>query len=141
MKKILDIRVLHAVSALAVLGVILIASLANIEQNKVFLELPLGYEIEIGKCYYRDHFDVECPSCGLTRSFISIENFKLSDAISYNRIGIFIYFLFVLLLIFNIMGMLKAKRTILFGKIVAVYGIIVCILLMISWLIKIFMNI
>ncbi|MFO0941652.1 MAG: DUF2752 domain-containing protein [Pirellulales bacterium] len=40
-------------------------------------------------------FGVNCPGCGLTRSFVAISDGRVSDAWQLNPVGIFIY-LFVL---------------------------------------------
>ena len=39
---------------------------------------------------------IDCPTCGLTRSFISISHFQLERAYYFNRIGLLIYIIVVL---------------------------------------------
>lgn len=137
-KKILTFRTIHLLSALMILGVFIVSAIAYIQNDAAFLNI-FGLH-EIGRCYYRENFGLMCPSCGLTRSFISIENLNFADAIKYNRIGVFIYILFVLTFIFNILGFLKHKKTLIFGKVVAYYGFFACVGLILSWVLKTFLG-
>lgn len=136
LKKWLNYKTFHILSLIAILCVMLIASLAYIDHETAYIEAFNNKPIMIGKCWYRDNFGIECPSCGLTRSFISIENFNLKQAFSYNRIGFFVYLLMIFILILNIMGIKEAKLTSKFGKFVAIYGFSVCVALVINWVIE-----
>lgn len=134
-KKWLTYKNLHILSLIAILGVILVGSVAYIDHDTAYLQVFGDDPIPIGKCFYRDNFGIECPSCGLTRSFISIENMEFKQAFTYNRIGFLVYILMILVLILNIMGIKGLKATSWFGKIVAVYGFLICISLVINWVI------
>ncbi|PKM95438.1 MAG: hypothetical protein CVU84_05060 [Firmicutes bacterium HGW-Firmicutes-1] len=137
MKRWINIRTLHMLSLLAILGVLFIAAIAFVERDVAYISVFNWEKYEIGKCFYRTNFGFQCPSCGLTRSFISLENFNFTDALRYNRVGFLVYLLMVFTAIFNIMGLLKAKVTLKFGKFLAGYGFLVCILLVISWTLKV----
>lgn len=136
-RKFYDLRLLHLASILAVVSVFIIAAFAHIDHNKAFLQLG-GNEIEIGKCYYQSHFGISCPSCGLTRGFISLENLDLENAIHYNRMSPFVYLMFVFLIGFNILGILRVKKLAFWGKLLGAYAFIVCIAVVISWILRFF---
>jgi len=138
LRRLIDIRTLHLLSLLSILAILIVGAVAFVEKDVAYISVFNMENIEIGKCFYKSNFGLECPSCGLTRSFISIENFDFMEAIRYNRVGIFVYLLMIFLMIFNIMGLFKAKVTLKYGKFVAAYGFVVCILLIISWSIKMF---
>ncbi|MBC7958617.1 MAG: DUF2752 domain-containing protein [Vallitaleaceae bacterium] len=141
MKKLFTIRNVHIASTITIIGVFIVAATAYIHNDVAFIRLFGMEDFIIGGCFYRDHFGITCPSCGLTRSFIAIENFQFQNALSYNRVGIFIYFLFLLTFVFNIVSIFKMKRANFIGKIVAVYGVFICIVLVISWVLKYFFSI
>lgn len=137
MKSILNIRTVHILSLLAIIAVFIIAAIAHIENHKAYLDLP-GQTIEIGRCYYKTHFGITCPSCGLTRGFISIENLDFELAGKYNSMSLFVYFLFIFLGIFNILSLMKhcfAKKA---GKILGLYGFMICIAIVAVWLFSYF---
>ena len=48
-----------------------------------------------GFCLFKEIFGIDCPMCGLTRSFVSISHLHFADGWRFNRVGILIY-LFVL---------------------------------------------
>lgn len=141
LKRLLTYRNLHIVSVLAILGVFTIAAIAYIQKDVAFINFIGLNHYEIGKCFYREHFGITCPSCGLTRSFISIENFRFRDAFSFNRVGIMIYLLFIFVLVFNVFGICKAKITGYIGKCIAVYAVLICLVLVISWVLNFFFGI
>lgn len=140
-KKLCTFRNLHILGVLLILGVFAVAAIAYIQHGTAFIDLIVLEPRAIGKCFYRENFGISCPSCGLTRSFISIGKFNFSDAFGYNRIGPFIYLLFILALIFNVFGIFKSRYTRLMGKLVAVYGVAVCIILVISWVLDYFFGV
>lgn len=140
-KKLFTYRNLHIVSAVFILGVFTIAAIAYIQTNVAFIDILGLKHYEIGKCSYRENFGIVCPSCGLTRSFISIENFHFKEALLYNRVGILVYLLFLFILIFNIFGIFKVKRMRLMIKLLLGYGIFVCLTLLASWLSRFFFGI
>lgn len=51
------------------------------------------------RCIYKTYFGIECPSCGLTRSFSALLHFDISKSLSYNKFGwqIFLFLFFELL--------------------------------------------
>lgn len=68
----------------------------------LFFEAVLLYVVlnfNIG-CFFRNNFGIRCPGCGLTRAFLSIFKFDFVSAFKYNISSIF---LFIFLVIFNIL--------------------------------------
>jgi len=51
-------------------------------------------------CYVREHYGVECVTCGMSRSFYSIFEGKFTQALNYNYLVIPVILVFILL-IFN----------------------------------------
>lgn len=136
LNKWLNYKNFHILSLIGMLCILLVASFAYIEHDTTYIEVFNHKTIMVGKCWYKENLGIECPSCGLTRSFISIGDFNLKQAFSYNRIGFFVYLLMIFVLILNIMGIKEAKFTSKFGKFVAVYGFLVCVALVLNWIIE-----
>ena len=134
MTKLFTLKNVHILSLLAIVCLFIVASIAEVRDQKAFLDLP-GHTLEIGRCYYRTHFGFECPSCGLTRGFISIENLDFPMAVHFNRMSPFVYLMFVFLGIFNILSLAKKTYALLFGKFLAIYSVIVCIAIVLNWII------
>jgi len=134
MTKLFTLKNVHILSLLAIVSLFIVASIAEVRDQKAFLDLP-GHTLEIGRCYYRTHFGFECPSCGLTRGFISIENLDFPMAVHFNRMSPFVYLMFVFLGIFNILSLAKKTYALLFGKFLAIYSVIVCIAIVLNWII------
>jgi hypothetical protein len=140
-KNILTIRLLHIISIIAVVCVIFIGAFAYIDNDTAYINIFDIQTREIGRCVYRENFGIECPSCGLTRSFICIEDFNIGRSLDYNRVGILVYLIFFLLLIYNILSLFKAKYAWIFGRVLAIYSISVAVLLFGSWILKFFFGI
>lgn len=136
LKNLINTRTLHLLSLIGIIGVIMIAAFAFIEGDAAYIKLINGKTYELGKCFYREKFGIVCPSCGLTRSFIAIESFDFIKSVYYNKIGFLVYLLMIFTMIFNILGLLKIKAAVVLGKFIAIYGFIVCILLVLIWLYK-----
>ena len=100
----------------------------------VILYLFLNFNIG---CIFKKIFGFCCPSCGLTRAFISILNLNFIDAFKYNIISIP---LFIFIIIFNILLLYdiifdKNKSYKLMEKVFRYY-IIIIILLVITMIIN-----
>lgn len=52
-------------------------------------------------CYWRDHYGILCPACGLTRATISFMKLNLRDAFQYNAFYTSVLLPFILFLITN----------------------------------------
>ncbi len=63
----------------------------------ILVYLILKYDIN---CFFKKYFGIRCVSCGLTRAFLAIMEFKFLDAFKYNIMSIP---LFIFLIIINIL--------------------------------------
>jgi len=49
-------------------------------------------------CYFKSLTGLDCPSCGLSRSFYAVAHFHMGDSFRYHIIGPILFLFFVLLL-------------------------------------------
>lgn len=140
MKSILTLKHVHILSLVTVVSVFMLAAVAYIEDQRSFVDVN-GHSIEIGQCYYRNNFGILCPSCGLTRGFISLENFDLQGALYYNAMSPFVYLMFIFLGIYNFLSLLNHRFAKHFGKILALYAVTVCVLIVLRWLFYYFLPV
>ena len=97
MIKVYHIYLLYLLSLLGILLLSLINSVSSFEF------LP---HVE---CSFYEKTKLPCPSCGLTRSFISMSNGNIKDAFNYNFIGIFLYIFLCLELFIGIIYFFSNK--------------------------------
>ncbi|MBF0337465.1 MAG: DUF2752 domain-containing protein [Nitrospirae bacterium] len=87
-------------------------------------------------CAFKNLFHINCPGCGLTRSFISISRMRLDKAWQYNRAGIIVYVFVILQIPYRLYLVAKNSRT---GnpridKIFRVYLYVIFCSLILNWL-------
>lgn len=88
-----------AVLASSILTIVASFLMVLDDGGKVYLpgaELPLAQA-----CYSKLFFGVDCPGCGLTRSFLAISSGNLVDAIRFNAAGLVVYSFVVLQLVWQ----------------------------------------
>ena len=90
------------------------------------------------KCIIKIIFKIPCPSCGLTRGFISIINLNFIEAVKYNILSIPIFICTIIFYILYILYIFLKKEYIFkyYNIFVKNYKIII-ILFLISWVINI----
>jgi hypothetical protein len=72
---------------LTLCSMVIVASLVLRVDGSTQVMLP-GTDIALpGLCWFRRLLNINCPGCGLTRSFISVAHGRLSDAWYYNPVG------------------------------------------------------
>lgn len=49
-----------------------------------------------GACFSREIFHVNCPGCGMTRSFVAFAHGEFAQSWGYHRLGILLYLFFAL---------------------------------------------
>ena len=97
-----------------------------------------------GFCLFKQVTGVQCPSCGLTRSFILIGHFKILEALSFNMVGIFMYILVILQIPYRVLLISKNAKIIYTNKITLfskVYIYLLCFILSVEWLYKLFVDV
>ena len=86
---------LHAMFLLMALAVI-VCSFVMTSEGKTAVRIP-GVPFQMPEtCMSKRMWGVDCPGCGLTRSFISMSHAQFSRAFSFNAAGPIVY-LFVLI--------------------------------------------
>jgi hypothetical protein len=103
---------LHLAFLLTAAAVIL-CSLIMTSEGKTTVRVP-GLPIQMPEtCTSRRVWNMDCPGCGLTRSFINMSHGEVQKAFSFNPAGPFVY-LFVLIQIpwhgYQLFRLLKMRR-------------------------------
>jgi hypothetical protein len=99
-------RVLLAIYAMVVVLMFLLRVRGDQRVEFVFLPgTPLPET-----CYSRILFDVECPGCGLTRSFIYLAAGRVADSWSANRVGWLLLFAVLVQFPYRVMTLRKLDR-------------------------------
>lgn len=70
-------------------AIVLLALLLETDGTRVNVKSVPGFALP-PLCASKALFNVECPGCGLTRSFVSLAHGRWSDAMAANRVGWFI---------------------------------------------------
>lgn len=86
-------------------------------------------------CLFYSVLGIDCPFCGLTRSFVAISHLQFKQGFLYNKAGIVIYISFIVLIITEIMlkrDYCSSNRVIKFQKIILLSD---AITLLVNWLI------
>ncbi len=86
------------------------------------------------ECLLKKVFNISCPGCGLTRSFIAIFHLKFLEAFNYNILGIPLFIGYIIICIFLIVDIiLNRLNTLQFiYKILCKYYIVIIFTLIIS---------
>lgn len=85
---------------LAMLSFIILCSFVfNVHNNSSYIPVLGGVQIP-GSCFFKFITGHNCPTCGMTRSFISIGHGNFYGAARYNLGGIFAYLLCISFILF-----------------------------------------
>ena len=103
----------------------------------LFIYLAVDNKIS-SVCIMKNLFNIRCPGCGLTRSFLAILHFNFIEAFHYNILGIPLFIGFVLAIIFMIYDIFKNRtKTLSFIlKFLEKYNIAIILLLVLSMIIN-----
>lgn len=63
-----------------------------------------------GTCMSHELFGVDCPGCGLTRSFILIAHGRFAESMRFHRLGILLYSFFLLQAAYRVYCLAKGPR-------------------------------
>jgi len=80
---------------LTLCGMVIFASFVLRIEGHTQVMLPYTNIALPPMCWFRRVLNIDCPGCGLTRSFISLSHGRWSDAWLYNPVGPMIYALVV----------------------------------------------
>lgn len=92
----------------------------------------LAYVLGINLCPFYTTTGIPCPSCGMTRAFVSLMHFNLSDAFMYNPLFIFLPILFIPT-IFNLFGLNFSKAN------AKIFYITILAIVIVIWIIRLIM--
>ncbi len=87
-------------SALAVFSLALLFVLSFVASVNALSSIPL--------CFFKSLTQLDCPGCGLTRSFISISHGHFLEALRFNILGPFVYGYFLLYLLKHSLKLLSS---------------------------------
>lgn len=100
-------RVMLAIYATVVVLMFLLQVRSDQRVEFFFLpEMPLPET-----CYSRALFDVDCPGCGLTRSFIYLAAGRIADSWSANRVGWLLLFAVLIQFPYRVLAIRKLDRS------------------------------
>lgn len=60
-------------------------------------------------CIFKKVFNISCPTCGLTRSIISLLNLDIHSSLNYNILGIPIFLFITVSIVFSIIDIIRNK--------------------------------
>lgn len=72
---------------------------------------PTGSDSGPGVCLFRHVTGIPCPSCGSTRSLLSLLHGNVTDSLKLNPLGIIIGFIMVILPLWIISDLLRRKTS------------------------------
>lgn len=70
----------------------------------------LGFSELPQMCQFRNLFNVPCPGCGLTRSFVSMGHMDFVGAWNYHPVGVFFYAVVVFQIPFRIAQIVRYRK-------------------------------
>jgi hypothetical protein len=118
--------------------IIVLSRILTIEGSGVVLPLFGGYNLP-GACTFKAIFGIDCPTCGMTRSFISISRFSFKEAYKYNPIGFLAYILILFQIpyrIFLIVSKVDVKKIKWLEISLLAYVCIFFVALAINWIVR-----
>ena len=66
-------------------------------------------ESKIATCQFSELTGLDCPTCGISRSFYSVSHFRLNEAFDYHPLGPVLFIIFILLLIHFLFELILKK--------------------------------
>lgn len=70
----------------------------------IFIIILICFIFGIRICPFYYLFKIPCPGCGLTRSIVCLLKFDIISSIKYNFMGIILTILFIIYIIFLLLG-------------------------------------
>lgn len=94
-------------------------------------------------CPFKEFLGIDCPGCGLTRSLKALLHFNIISSIKYNILGLPIFFISIISLVWLVKDFINNKYTFLpkIYKIARKYYIIIFFILIITMIINNINNI
>ena len=102
-------RSFHAVLLAASLGVVVLSVVLEVRDSRQVL-IPLTNVPMPDLCTFRRMTGIDCPGCGMTRSFISLGHGNIAAAWSYNPAGLLLYSLVLFQLPYRALQLWRISR-------------------------------
>lgn len=125
---------LNVAIIIALLSILVISVIAYIDGDLVYL----SDQFIIGKCVIKEMTGYDCPSCGLTRSFVSIGHGQLIKSLHYNVAGLLLYILLISQMINSSLFLIRKKYSPHLSRFNWILGIGTCMILIINWILQLF---
>lgn len=133
-KKILIIG--HGLSLMAIISIGIVAFIARVDSNVARLDLPFIKSIPIGTCSFKTATGVNCPTCGLTRSFIKLAEGDLVASLNYHPLGVYLVVLLILIAMLNLAYLMNIKKIKKISIFVIVLAILITLLVVGRWIVN-----
>lgn len=138
--QIIDPKSTYAVMAWITIVVAMIGLSASmrIESNSI-VTLPLVDYSLPELCNFRRLFNIDCPGCGMTRSFIHAANFRIGDAWAMNPAGTLLFLSLVASIPLRITQWLRARYGKPLASTVRLEGgwlIMLTVVMLVNWCLK-----
>jgi hypothetical protein len=115
---------------------ILVAAFALRFHDTASLRLP-GTSVALpSTCPSRLALGIECPGCGLTRSFVASANGDFRQSLRYNRIGWLVAIGVVAQIPYRAFALWELRRRVLYRPWLMWIGYLLVAMLVINWLLK-----
>jgi hypothetical protein len=99
----------HAGLLLLSLSIVILSATMSVRQAK-YVSLP-GMTVPLPElCYFRRGTGLDCPGCGLTRSFISLAHGQFLQACQYNVAGLPLFLVVVFQIPYRLAQLLRMQR-------------------------------
>lgn len=115
---------------------LLASFLLRVENDRVIF--PLINQGLSSLCLFRNLFGIDCPFCGLSRSFIEIAHLNFSSAIYYNTAGIVVFIFILLQVPYRIYFIVRPEAQPSNSTLISIPLYLILGAVLIQWLIKIF---
>ena len=89
-------------------------------------------------CLFRYFWHIDCPGCGLTRSFLALSRGHFLEAIRYNAAGPLIYLLFVTYAVDHARKLFKKPSLVFPVWLGKYYGVAVVVVLFGQWFFRLY---
>ena len=115
---------------------IIISFFLSVEEDAIYIS---GFEDHPlpESCLFKRITGIECPTCGLTRSFVSVSHFQLRRALRFNQAGVLVYLMILLQIPYRVYIIVKKENSAIDKRIELLsktYLYLVILVLIVLWL-------
>lgn len=92
-------------------------------------------------CFFKHFTGLDCPGCGLTRSFIALSHGQWLEALKFNVLGPIVYLYFLLYLIRHFLNLILSKGFVISWALPRTTSLFLITILFIQWFYKLSIHI